>query len=461
MDFQSEVVALSLAFLFLTDPEFCEKVSPFKDYILSALPSHIRWIAEVSLGHYEKYRSVIGVAFLLEELKKVKARKELPTQTIEQVIKALDEIEVLVNKNVIPSTQYAIDEVLAYAKTQALRSVVIDNARLLEAGKVDEFVNKIQRTIEKFNVANLSEGARLSNIDARTIERKEGKQPVRVPTGIPDVDALIGGLGDGELGVVIGPSGGGKTSFLIHLSCFAMIYGRNVVYITLEMSPRQLLDKVDSFIADVPLSKLPKDYETVRKRVKKFVNLVKAGLDVKQFPSGLTRVEDIDAYLKFLNSTGFKPGMLMVDYGELLAVRSDESMYEGQGENFTKLRGIAVKWQIPVWVASQSNRPAWSKRIIKPDDIAESFKKVHVADAVIGICRTEQEKRSKQVRFYIGKCRFEVDGFEVGPYDSALDRGRIVDFGDIFSKFKKPKAPAVPEIDTDTPFGEGVDDEVE
>lgn len=450
MDFGAENIVSALAVLFITDPTFCERTLPLKDYLLGAFQDGLRWIAEKSWWYYSKYHSPIGLDFLLEELKKAKRNKTLSGDKVEGIVKLIENVEQLLQNSVMPSADYTLDELIAYAKTQALRNAVIEGAKLLETGKTDDFVAKIQKVVDEFSALNLATGMKLADIDYRTAKRKEGKMPIRVPLGIPDLDALVGGLADGELGVVIAPTGGGKTAFLIHLSVFAMLFGRNVVYITLEMSPVQLLDRIDAFISNVPISKLARNYETVKQAVKRFVNLVKAGIDIKQLPSGLTSVEDIDNYLKVVSSTGFKVGMLVVDYGELLRIRG-ESTYEGQGENFTKLRGLAVKWNIPVWVASQSNRPAWSKRIIKPDDIAESFKKVHVADIVIGICRTEEEKRKKQVRFYVGKCRFEIDGYEVGPYDSALERGRIVDFGSIFRKPKSTPAPE-PEDEEDEPF---------
>lgn len=429
MDWNSQTIVTGLAFLILTDPEFCERVSPMREYIGRNLPDDLKWVFMRALDYFGKFKTPIGTSVILEELKKQKQRKAIPKILLEQILQLIERIEDSVGKGILPASGYMLEEVLTYAKTQAIREVIVQNAKMLEQGEVDEFVSKISHIIEQFASVTFQTGERLMDIQKRIQLRRSGNNPSnRVPMGIPDLDAFICGLGEGELGIIIGPSGAGKTAFLIQVSIAGLMAGRNVAYASLEMSPLQLLERFDANISNIPIKHLVKEEAKVKERVREFINKVKSHLDIKQFPSGLTRVEDIDNYLKVLKSEGITPGMLIVDYGELLGFRSNEA-YEGQGENFIKLRGIGVKWKIPVWVASQSNRPAWSKRIIRPDDIAESFRKVHVADVVIGLCRTEEEKRTKQVRFYIGKCRFEVDGFEVGPYTTALERGRLIDFG--------------------------------
>jgi replicative DNA helicase len=459
MDFNSEVVNVALAFSVMTDPSFCERIILLKDYFIEYLPDALKWIFSRSLEYYGKYGMPIGVPVVVEELKKHKQRRTISKVLLEGILNLINQVEDAVEHNRIPSTEYTLEELLTFAKTQAIKSIVIKNAKMLESGDVDAFVEELNKLMNHFSSATTTTGEKLEDIQRRIQLRREGKN-VRVPTGIPDLDALIGGLADGELGIILGPSGGGKTAFLIQVSIAGMMFGRNVSYVTLEMSPMQLLERIDAYISNVPMKKLVKEEQKVKDAVREFVNKVKAHLDVKQFPSGLTRVEDIDNYLKILKSEGISPGMLVVDYGELLSYKGEA--YEGQGENFVKLRGLAVKWQIPVWVASQSNRPAWSKRIIRPDDIAESFRKVHVADVIIGLCRTEEEKRNKKVRFYVGKCRFEVDGFEVGPYTSALEKGRIIDF----TALRSPQRKVEEEEDEgsivdDEPFVKEEEDETE
>ncbi len=62
------------------------------------------------------------------------------------------------------------------------------------------------------------------------------------------------GLGSGELGVVIAPTGAGKSMVLAHLGAQAVKAGKNVVHYTLELSEAVTGQRYDSCISGVPLN---------------------------------------------------------------------------------------------------------------------------------------------------------------------------------------------------------------
>jgi replicative DNA helicase len=72
---------------------------------------------------------------------------------------------------------------------------------------------------------------------------------------------------------------------------------------------------------------------------------------------------------------------------------------------YEELRIIAGTYKIPVWTASQSNRGSLSKRLVKMEDIAEAFTKAAIADLIIGLCQTEDEKDEKIMRLFVAKSR--------------------------------------------------------
>ena len=72
--------------------------------------------------------------------------------------------------------------------------------------------------------------------------------------GWQDIDDICrGGLGKGELGVVIAPTGAGKSMVLVHLGSQAVKLGKTVVHYTLELSDTVIASRYDSCITKIPL----------------------------------------------------------------------------------------------------------------------------------------------------------------------------------------------------------------
>jgi hypothetical protein len=64
----------------------------------------------------------------------------------------------------------------------------------------------------------------------------------KIPTGLPTLDAnMRGGLSLSELGMIIGPTGRGKSIVLVNLAAQALLAGKNVVYVTFELFEQEVL----------------------------------------------------------------------------------------------------------------------------------------------------------------------------------------------------------------------------
>ena len=76
-------------------------------------------------------------------------------------------------------------------------------------------------------------------------------------------------LESSELGVVIAPTGAGKSMVMVHLATRAILEGKTVVYYTLELKDTVVGQRFDCCISDVPLAdhRMRKE-EILRKRLK-------------------------------------------------------------------------------------------------------------------------------------------------------------------------------------------------
>lgn len=269
----------------------------------------------------------------------------------------------------------------------------------------------------------------IASLDARTDVRQQPQVNNRWGIGVNKLDdALQGGLAPGELGCFLAPPKHGKSQALGFVAQTTLAAGGNVFYASLEMSEQSIVDRLDASISRVLISALRDRAGYVRDRVRNFFANTGGVLRIKQFAPGSTTVGQIENYMKMLQvEHGFRPSVLVVDYGDLIGSESaKESRFRDLGQVYTDLRRVAVDWQIPVWTASQTKRDSMEKKNITIADIAESFQKVAVADVVVAICGTDEEKVAGLIRFFIAACRYATSHIELGPYQHGFAMGRLV-----------------------------------
>ena len=251
-------------------------------------------------------------------------------------------------------------------------------------------------------------------------QRYELRARSPVSTGWPKLDALTkNGLGKGELGVVIAPTGAGKSMVLAHLGAEAVKAGLNVVHYTLELSEMVTGLRYDSCISGVQLG----DLHSMKSMVYDSIKEVSGKLIIKEYPTKSASVTTLRAHLEKLTKTGTKIGMIIVDYGDLLKPvgtyrekRNElESIYEG-------LRALAQEFECPCYTASQTNRSGLNAEVITMESISEAFSKCFVADVIFSVSRTIEDKSTNQGRIFLAKNRNGPDGIVLPIF---MDTSRV------------------------------------
>ena len=227
-------------------------------------------------------------------------------------------------------------------------------------------------------------------------------------TGWKEIDSISkDGLGKGELGVVIAPTGAGKSMVLAHLGSQALKDGKNVVHYTLELSSERTGQRYDSCISGVHLSEL---YDRKEAVYESCVD-VQGELVIKEYPTKSATVSTLRSHLEKLKKNDRKIDMILVDYADLLHAPTKyrekreelESIYEG-------LRALSQEFECPVWTASQTNRSGLNAEVITMESISEAFNKCFVADFIFSISRTIDDKKVNGGRLFIAKNRNGPDG---------------------------------------------------
>lgn len=316
---------------------------------------------------------------------------------------------------------YLEKRVMEYVKHEAVKRILNEEANSLYVqGKYDEIADRILQASRPLGDLNEDLGVSFfASIDERVDKRLNPASQVFVPTGFPRIDELLdGGLHSGELGVILAPTNYGKSSVLVNLGYEALRLGKKILHYSLEISRTGLERRYDMRICEIDKKGLRNSPDTAKKLLKDFYAASTGDLIVKVYPTkGATPKTLMDHVRQVQLKFGWLPDMIIVDYGDIM--RSDHR--SGQDERFIQqdvfesLRGIAGKFEIPVWTASQANRKSMEKSIVGMIDISESFAKCQVSDVILGFMVDS---------FFVAKNREGRVG-DVIPLKSDLDHMHI------------------------------------
>jgi replicative DNA helicase len=219
---------------------------------------------------------------------------------------------------------------------------------------------------------------------------------------------MDGGLGPGELGVVVAPSGVGKTWILTAIGAEAVRQGLSVVHYTMELSEHYVGARYDTVFTGIPSAELKDKKDEVKAKIRN----LKGKLLIKYFPPKGVTVKKLQQHIEKMVTLDNKPDVIIVDYADLLLSHSNksDSTYAEQGGVYIDLRGMSGELEIPVWTASQTNRSAIDSEVIEADKIADSYAKVMNADFIMSWSRKSKDKLNNTARAHIMKNRFGQDG---------------------------------------------------
>jgi replicative DNA helicase len=310
---------------------------------------------------------------------------------------------------------YIKETSLDFCRKQKLKEAMMRSVDLLQTCSFDEISKVINDALKLGSENNFGH-----DFIADFEERYKPKFRLPVTTGWNEIDNITsGGLGRNELGVVIAPTGAGKSMALVHLGSQAIKEGKTVIHYTLELQDTVVACRYDSCITQYPLSDLTNFKDEIFEEIK--------GLDgtliVKEYPTKSASTNTIKAHLARLVKRGIEPGMIIVDYADLLrpvVVRKEkrtelESIYE-------ELRGLSNEFNCPVWTASQTNRSGLNAEVVTMEQISEAFNKCFVADFICTLSRTIEDKQNNKAKMFIAKNRNGPDGI---VYDLFMDTSNV------------------------------------
>ena len=308
----------------------------------------------------------------------------------------------LVSKE-IQEAEYIKDVSLDFCKKQKLKEAMIKSVDLLQHSSFDEISSVINDAI-KLGSDNDFGYEYITDFERRYVPKM--RQPVTTGWKLID-DITNGGLGNSELGVVIAPTGAGKSMVLVHLGAQAVKEGKTVVHYTLELQDMSIGLRYDSCLTGVAINDLPIFKEQVYDKVTDFDGT----LIIKEYPSKSASTSTIKTHLEKLRTRGIDVDMVIVDYADLLRPKRVEREKRHELESlYEELRGLAQEFKCVFWTASQTNRSGLNAEVITMEAISEAFNKCFVADFICTVSRTIEDKAANTGRMFVAKNRQGYDG---------------------------------------------------
>ena len=295
------------------------------------------------------------------------------------------------------------DKAIDFCRKQMLKQAMIQSVKLLKSSSFDEIEKVIQDALKLGTDNNFGH-----EYHKDALARFELINRSPLTTGWDRMDEICkGGLGKNELGVVIAPTGAGKSMILVHLACQALKKGKTVVYYTLELKDTAVGNRFDSCLTGISLNEHKERKEEILEKIQE----IDGTLIIKEYPTKSASVQTIKNHIEKLKKRGIEPDMILVDYADLLRPPrvAGEKRHELE-EIYENLRAVAQIYEIPVWTASQTNRGGLNAEVITMESISEAFNKCFVADFIFSLSRTVQDKQANKGRIFIAKNRNGPDG---------------------------------------------------
>lgn len=220
-------------------------------------------------------------------------------------------------------------------------------------------MTKLKSDGETRGVEKLSSSLKttMNNIAA---EIRDGNAGRKVKVGYPKLDAMLGGLRPGTLNILAARPAMGKSALAINMAVNAAANGKTVVIFSLEMSKDEINMRLLSQAMSKPVSEILNS-KTLTDSDRQLIDhaLVKlSDYPIYQDDNSNTNPASMKATLQQLISSGIQPGLVIVDYLQLMSIKSmaGRSRNEEVTAISRQLKLLAKELNVPVIALSQLSR---------------------------------------------------------------------------------------------------------
>ena len=401
---------LKLINLLITDNTF------FQSIIDAILPKYFdnqyfKLIMQLIKEYHDKYQTSPSFD-ALDQLTRIEISSEMARKNIVDVLKDVKEAS-------FEDHLFIKEKALNFCKQMELKKAIRKVESIMEKGEFENYDKCEELIRDAIKIGDGDQGSFEIFTELEKLLEEDYRHPV--PTGIDGLDNILnGGLAKGEIGVILAPTGVGKTTMLTRFANTAFNMGYNVLQIFFEDNPKIIQRKHFTCWTGIVNDELSNHKETV---LEKADEMKKSGgrLILKKLPSDEMSMLQIKNQVRKIISEGTKIDMVLIDYIDcIIPDRSFNDEWKGEGSVMRKFEGMCHELDIVGWTATQGNRTSISSEVVTTDMMGGSIKKAQVGHVIISVAKTLQQKELGLATIAVVKSRLGRDGiiFENCKFDN-------------------------------------------
>ena len=375
---------------------------------------YFKLIIQMVKEYYKKYESSPSFE-TLGQIAKSEFQQELAVRMVLDTINKVAEAP-------LEGSTYVQEKALKFCKQQELQKVMTKAQKIIDGGEFENYDTVEEMVSKALQVGEIDKGTEdvFHNLDE--VLNDDYRHPV--PMGIPGIDKLLkGGLAKGEIGVILAPTGVGKSTLLTKIANNGFNLGYNVLQIFFEDNPKIIQRKHFTLWTGIAPDDMSNKKEEVMEKVRAIKESMTNKLVLKKLPSDTLTMMQIKNQVRKMIAEGNKIDMVLLDYID--CVVPDKNLgdeWKSEGSVMRGFEAMCHELNIVGWTATQGNRSSISSEVVTTDQMGGSIKKAQVGHVIISVAKTLQQKEMKLATIAITKSRIGSDGvvFENCKFDNEL-----------------------------------------
>ena len=419
-----EITELIILKNLIHNDEYCRKAMPFiqNEYFVD---EKNKVIFNAIYDHVDKYNTAPSTTTLTVTIDEMQI-SDMVHKECAETISVMNQLEDV-------SSDWLVDTTEKWCKDRALYLAIMESIQIIDGNDKTQDKGSLPKILSDALAVSFD-----NNIGHDFIEDFESRfefyQRVeeRIPFHLDMLNKITkGGLVNKSLNIALAGTGVGKSLFMCDVAANHLMMGKNVLYITLEMSEEKIAERIDANLLNVPISQvesMPKDL--FEKKIEKLRQKTTGKLIVKEYPTASANANHFRHLIQELAlKKNFVPDIIYIDY--LNICTSSRIKQGGSVNSYTyiksiaeEIRGLAVENNLPIVSATQTTRSGYTNSDVGLEDTSESFGLPATADLMFALISTDELESLNQIMVKQLKNRYNDPGlnkrFVVG-----IDRARM------------------------------------
>jgi len=332
---------------------------------------------------------------------------------------------------------YVYDKINLFISKRAWETALVSCVELLDRNDINNIEKIVYNVLNsKLGKSNISKNILTSDLKEFYTSEETGN--ICTPTGVKALDEVIGGFKYKELTIIVAPLNVGKSWFFVYTASKALLYGKDVLHITLEMSKQRVMERylmrfagvsdkksneVDIWSGKNRIKHIPDTIHNVPKIKQALATMNSFGgkLYIEEFPDKTLTVKKLENLLNDMElENGKLPDIVFVD--GLQGLKYDENKrgddWKALEDLSHQLRKISIERNVAMVTSTHSNRSAIGNKLVQAQDIRGSIDILNICDLGLSLNQTNEEMSLEQMRIFIMRSRTSIKWKQIRLYQN-------------------------------------------